>query len=140
MMHSNSAYLLVADGLLLAHSLFVLFVICGLLLIVAGRLLSWSWIRNPWFRLVHLVCIGIVVVQSWFGIVCPLTTWEMALRQKAGETAYDGSFIAYWFSKFLYYQLPEWVFMLAYTIFGSLVLVSWYWVRPNRFGRRGRGN
>ncbi|MBT8092177.1 MAG: DUF2784 domain-containing protein [Gammaproteobacteria bacterium] len=139
-MNPHSAYLLIADGLLLAHALFVLFVICGLLLIVAGRFLSWRWVRNPWFRLVHLVCIGIVVVQSWFGIVCPLTTWEMALREKAGQAAYDGSFIAYWLSKVLYYQLPEWVFVLAYTIFGSLVLVSWYWVRPDEFGRRGRGN
>ncbi|MBT8088371.1 MAG: DUF2784 domain-containing protein, partial [Gammaproteobacteria bacterium] len=83
-MNSNSVLLLIADGLLLLHTLFVLFVVIGLLLIVAGRFLSWDWVRNPWFRLVHLVCIGIVVVQSWFGIVCPLTTWEMALREKAG--------------------------------------------------------
>ena len=136
-MTSNSTYLLVADGLLLAHSLFVLFVIFGLLLIVIGRFLSWRWIRNAWFRLAHLVCIGIVVVQSWFGIICPLTTWEMALRQKAGDLTYEGSFIAYWFSKFLYYQLPEWVFALAYTVFGILVLVSWFWVRPDTLGRRG---
>jgi polyferredoxin len=139
-MSADTAYLLFADILLLTHTLFVLFVICGLFLIVAGRLLSWRWIRNPWFRLTHLVCIGIVVVQSWFGVVCPLTTWEMALRQKAGGLAYDGSFIAYWLSKVLYYQLPGWVFVLAYTLFGLLVLVSWYWVRPDPFGRRGRGN
>ena len=139
-MSSDAVYLLTADILLLMHALFVLFVICGLLLIVAGRFLSWRWIRNPWFRLTHLVCIGVVVVQSWFGVVCPLTTWEMALRRHAGEVAYDGSFIAYWLSKFLYYQLPGWVFVVAYTLFGLLVLASWYWVRPDTFRRLGRGN
>lgn len=137
-MKSSSAYLLIADGLLLAHAFFVLFVICGLLLVIAGRFQSWNWVRNPWFRLVHLVCIGVVVLQSWFGIVCPLTTWEMAFRVRAGEAAYDGSFIAYWVSKLLYYQLPDWVFVLIYTLFGLLVLASWYWVRPNSFSRRGR--
>lgn len=137
-MKSSSAYLLIADGLLLAHAFFVLFVICGLLLVIAGRFQSWNWVRNPWFRLVHLVCIGVVVLQSWFGIECPLTTWEMAFRVRAGEAAYDGSFIAYWVSKLLYYQLPDWVFVLIYTLFGLLVLASWYWVRPNSFSRRGR--
>lgn len=139
-MSASNTYLLIADALLLTHALFVAFVVAGLLLIVTGGMLSWRWVRNPWFRLLHAVCIGIVVVQSWFGVICPLTTWEMVLREKAGEVAYEGSFIAYWVSKFLYYQLPEYVFMLAYTAFGLLVLASWYWVRPDPFSRRGRDN
>ena len=132
-MSSTTPYLLLADALLLAHTLFVAFVVVGLLLIAAGGLLGWRWVRNPWFRLTHLVCIGIVVVQSWLGIICPLTTWEMALRDKADAPGYDGSFIAYWLSRILYYAFPEWVFVAAYTAFGLLVAASWFWIRPRPF-------
>ena len=33
---------------------------------------------------------------AWIGMICPLTTWEMALRAKAGDATYSGSFIAHW--------------------------------------------
>jgi hypothetical protein len=112
-------------------------VVVGLLLILAGKPLAWSWVRNPWFRLAHLLAIGVVVVQSWLGQVCPLTRWEMALRAKAGDATYAGSFIAHWVEKLLYYQAPSWVFAACYTAFGALVLASWFWVRPRRFGRPG---
>jgi len=61
-------YLLLADVFLLVHVLFVAFVVFGLVLIIVGKFLSWSWVRNPWFRWGHLLGIGIVVVQSWFGV------------------------------------------------------------------------
>jgi hypothetical protein len=94
---------------------------------------TWAWVRNPWFRAAHLLAIGIVVSQAWLGIVCPLTTWENALREKAGETVYSGSFVAHWLEALLYYQAPPWVFVVAYTVFGGLVLISWFWVRPRPF-------
>jgi hypothetical protein len=124
--------LLAADALLLLHSLFVAFVVCGLLLVIVGGLRGWAWVHNRWFRLAHLVAIGCVVVQSWLGLVCPLTTWEMALRTRAGEAAYSGSFIAHWLSQLLYYDAPPWVFALCYTLFGALVVACWFWVRPGK--------
>ena len=122
--------LLAADLILIVHALFIAFVVLGLVCVIAGRFLSWSWVRNRRFRIAHLVCIGIVVVQSWLGMICPLTTWEMALRRRGGDTAYEGSFISHWLGELIYYQAPAWVFVLAYTSFGALVLFSWYWVRP----------
>ncbi|PVV13080.1 MAG: hypothetical protein B6D82_08830, partial [gamma proteobacterium symbiont of Ctena orbiculata] len=90
-MHTtNSIYLFAADAILLIHFLFVAFVVFGLVAIYIGHGLSWVWIRNFWFRIVHLVCIAIVVVQSWIGVLCPLTIWEMRLREKAGEDSYTG--------------------------------------------------
>jgi hypothetical protein len=123
-------YLLAADAVLITHALFVAFVVFGLFLVIAGGLLKWSWVRNIWFRVTHLIAIGIVVLQSWFGVLCPLTTWEMALRGRAGETAYTDSFIAYWLNRVLFYQAPDWVFITGYTLFGGLVLVSWFCVQP----------
>ena len=130
-MESQTFYLLAADMLLLTHVLFVAFVVFGLLLILAGKLFSWGWVRNRIFRLAHLIAIGVVVVQSWFGVICPLTTWEMALREKAGDVFYGGTFMSHWLETILYYNAPAWVFVVCYTIFGLLVAVSWFWVRPN---------
>jgi hypothetical protein len=132
-MESRTLYSLAADALLVTHVLFAAFVVLGLMLIFAGRLLSWQWVRNPWFRLTHLLGIGVVVLQAWLGVICPLTIWEMGLRAKAGETIYEGSFIRHWLSELLYYQAPSWVFVVCYSVFGGLVLASWFLVRPRAF-------
>ena len=125
-----SLYLLLADSVLFLHVMVVAFVVIGLVTILLGGFLKWAWVRNPWFRIAHLCCIGVVVAQAWAGVVCPLTTLEMWLRSKAGGQVYSGSFIAHWLDSILYYDLPSWVFTLAYTSFGTLVLASWFLVRP----------
>ena len=51
-------YALAADALLVIHILVVIFIVFGLLLIFAGKLLRWQWVRNRWFRLLHLLAIG----------------------------------------------------------------------------------
>lgn len=126
----SSLLLLLADAVLLLHVLFVAFVVLGLLAIYLGGILGWRWVRHRRFRLVHLGAIGYVVVQAWLGAVCPLTTLEMALRAEAGSATYAGSFIQHWLQRLLYYTAPEWVFVAVYTLFGSLVLASWWVVRP----------
>ncbi|MDR5874062.1 DUF2784 domain-containing protein [Vreelandella gomseomensis] len=132
MMSNPGLWLLLADALLVIHVLFVAFVVLGLLAVYAGYFLNWQWVRNRVFRIVHLGAIGYVVVQSWLGAVCPLTTWEMALRAEAGAATYAGSFIQHWLQSLLYHIAPDWVFMAVYTVFGGLVLASWSMVRPGQ--------
>jgi hypothetical protein len=129
-MEVDAQYLLAAEAILFVHALFVLFLVFGLALILIGKLLSWAWVRNPWFRWAHIAGIGIVVLQGWLGMICPLTSWEMALREMAGDAVYSGAFVAHWLESMLYFQAPEWVFIVAHTLFGALVAASWYWVRP----------
>lgn len=131
-MNSLNPYSVAADSILVIHVLFVLFVVLGLILIFAGKFLKWSWVRNRRFRILHLLAIGIVVLQAWLGVICPLTTLEMKLREKAGESVYTESFIQHWFQEILYYDAPLWVFTVCYTLFGALVLLSWFWVRPKK--------
>ncbi len=125
-------YLVFADLLLVFHTLLVVFVIFGLVATLVGYFSQWNWVRNLWFRLSHLVVIGIVVLQAWLGVLCPLTIWEMELRAKAGQGGYEGSFIQHWLETILYYNAPDWVFILVYTLFGTLVLASWFLVKPRR--------
>ncbi|MHA7854937.1 DUF2784 domain-containing protein [Marinobacter shengliensis] len=123
---------ILADLLLVFHTLLVVFVIFGLVATLVGYFRQWNWVRNLWFRLSHLVVIGIVVLQAWLGVLCPLTIWEMELRAKAGQGGYEGSFIQHWLETILYYNAPDWVFILVYTLFGTLVLASWFLVKPRR--------
>ena len=105
------------------------------MLVYVGLFLSWQWVRNLWFRITHLFGIAVVVLQSWFGVICPLTTWEMYLRSRAGGESYEGGFIMHWLNELLYYEAPSWVFVVCYTAFGGLVLLSWFVVRPRRFSK-----
>ena len=122
-----------ADAVLLVHVMFVGFVVVGFALIIIGKGYAWSWVKNPWFRVIHLAAICLVVVQSWLGVLCPLTTWEMGFRSQAGDVVYAGSFLSHWLQYLVYFQAPDWVFMVCYSLFGAMVGLSWYWVRPRHF-------
>lgn len=137
-MDDRLIYQLAADALLIVHASIVAFVLFGLVLIVAGLLRGWRWTRNPWFRSLHLLAIAIVAAQAWLGRVCPLTTWEMALREKAGDVVYTGSFIEHWLHRLIFFQADPWVFILAYTAFGFLVLLTWVFYPP-RWHRQQSG-
>jgi len=123
-------YRFLADLVLVTHALFVAFVVLGLVVILLGKYRRWGWVRNSWFRSAHLVAIGIVMAESWLGLICPLTEWEGRLREAAGGSAYADSFIQHWLHEILFYDFAPWVFTLAYTLFGMLVLIAWLLVPP----------
>jgi hypothetical protein len=130
-------YQTLADAVLALHVAIVLFVVGGLLLILIGNLRAWSWVNALWFRLAHLATIGIVVAESWFGIVCPLTTLEMWLRAQGEATAYSGGFIEHWLQTLLYWQAPPWAFTVAYSLFALAVVATWWYFPPRLQRRRG---
>lgn len=125
-------YRLLADAVLALHVAIAAFVVLGLIVVVAGNLRSWGWVNRLWFRLAHLAAIAVVVAESWFGMVCPLTTLEMWLRVKGGGPAYSGGFIEHWLQYLLYYDAPAWVFTLVYSLFGLAVLATWWLFPPRR--------
>jgi hypothetical protein len=125
---------LLADAILVVHFAFVLFVIFGLLLTWIGYFAGWKFVRNPWFRGAHLLAMGVVVAESLFGIICPLTKWEIALRVKAGgDPAYAGSFIQHWVHRVMFFEVSEQTFTVLYVIFFVLIVLSLVVVPPRRF-------
>lgn len=137
-MDSIRIYQWLADAVLTAHVMLVAFVLGGLLAVLAGNRLGWGWVNHIVFRLAHLATIAVVVMESWFGITCPLTTLEAWLRERAMQTTYTTSFIEHWLQKILFYQAPTWVFTVAYTAFGALVVASWIWYPPRGLRARTR--
>ncbi|HKC40540.1 MAG TPA: DUF2784 domain-containing protein [Gemmatimonadales bacterium] len=124
-----------ADAVLVVHVLFVLFVVGGFVLILAGAG-RWSWIRNRTLRVSHVAAIVFVAVEALLGFTCPLTLWEDTLRATGRE---ERSFIGRWLAWLLYYDLPEWVFALAYATFALAVIACW-WAIPPRARSTGPGN
>jgi hypothetical protein len=111
-----------ANIILALHAIYVAFVVCGLALIWLGIARGWRWVRNFWFRLLHLAAIGLVAAEALIGVTCPLTVLEDRLR----SAAYAGSgFLERWVHRILFWEFPAWVFTLVYLIFAFLVLWTW---------------
>jgi hypothetical protein len=122
---------LLADLILLIHFSYVLFVVLGLAVIWVGFFLRWAFVRNLWFRLVHLLAIGYVVAESFGGVICPLTVWENELRVKAGNGVYQGTFMEHWVHQIMFYDASAETFTAIYVIFFGAVLLSLWCVPPN---------
>lgn len=130
-------YRWLADGVLVLHALYVLFVVGGLLLILAGWWRSWRWTRDFWFRMLHLAAIGFVMLEAWFGVPCPLTVLESRLRVFAGAEGYATSFIGHWLNRLIFYEAPAWTFTALYTVFVALVIAVLLFYPPRRYPRTG---
>jgi hypothetical protein len=131
------AYRLLADLVLVVHVSYVAFVVLGLVLVLAGYVRKWLWVRNFWFRAGHLLAIAIVVAESWWEITCPLTVWESRLRRAAGDSGYQGDFIANWLHELLFIDATPQTLTILYSLFGGLVVLTLCLVPP-RIPRRFR--
>lgn len=128
-------YRLLADFIMVVHFIYVLIVVGGMAAILLGLWRGWSWVRNFWFRVVHLGMIGIVAIQAIIGVLCPLTVWEYQLRVKAGDEGSPGTFISRLVHALLFFELPPWVFTAGYILFGTLVLLT-FLLAPPRWPRK----
>jgi len=117
-----------ADIVLIIHFLYVLFVVGSLPVIWIGAWLKLAFVRNPWFRYLHLAAILFVVAESLLGIACPLTLWENNLRRI--ETG--SSFIQHWLHFIIFYNVPETILTIAYSLFAGLVAMTFKWVPLRR--------
>jgi hypothetical protein len=83
---------LLADLVLTAHALFVVFVIAGGFLALRWRWLVW----------LHVPAVAWGVTVELTGWICPLTPLENSLREGAGLRPYSGDFIEHYLTTMLY--------------------------------------
>ena len=119
---------MLADVLLVLHFCIAAFIVGGLILVWLGAALGWCWVRNPWFRYLHLAAIAFVAAEALLGVACPLTVWEDLLR--GGVRA--ESFVGRWVQRWLYYRAPEWVFTSGYVLWTLATLLTLRFVPPRR--------
>jgi hypothetical protein len=128
-------YCLLADAIAVLHFAIVAFVVLGMAAILAGVAWRWKWVRNFWFRAIHLATIGAVVAESLCGIACPLTNWEDRLREAGGGTIEPGSFVGRLVHSLLFVDLSPAVLCVCYVVFGVAVLLVFV-VAPPRWPRK----
>ena len=115
-------YLFLADLVLIVHLAFVVFVLCGGLLV-----LRWRWIA--WLHLPAAVWGAVVEFTGW---ICPLTPLENWLRTQGDNTSYQSDFIAQYLLPVLY---PEDLTRHLQLLLGTGVVVLnaavyvWLWRR-----------
>jgi hypothetical protein len=119
---------MMADLLVVVHFAIVLFIVGGLAAVWVGAPLGWRWVRNPWFRYLHLAAIGYVAAEALLGVACPLTVWEDLLR----GGAQPDSFVGRWVRRLLFYDVPEWVFTVAYVAWALATLATLRLAPPRR--------
>lgn len=102
-------YRIAADGLVLFHLLFILFVLFGGLLVLKWRALIW----------LHLPAAAWGVSVEVLHLACPLTEWENRMRLAAGQTGYGGGFIEHYVWPVIY---PSGLTPAIQLALGSVVL------------------
>jgi hypothetical protein len=110
------------------HLAIIAFNVAGLVLIPLGALRGWRWVREFWWRLVHLLSLAVVAIQAMLGQACFLTIWQDEL---SGTTPVQ-PMIEQWINGLIYWDLPLWVFAAAYVAAFLYVIALWVWVRPRK--------
>lgn len=117
-----------ADLVLFVHFVIAAYIVGGFLFLALGQLAGWHWTRRPGFRYSHLAAIAIVAFIAVLGLPCPLTIVEDTLRHRGPGT----SFVAYWVSRLLYLDLPNWVFTTVYVVLALAALGALRWAPLER--------
>jgi hypothetical protein len=134
----DRGYSLLADLIVIFHFLYVIFAVGGQLVVMVGWFCKWLFIRQPTFRIFHLVAVGFVALEAAIGMICPLTEWEYNLRQLAGQSVdRDLSFITRLVRTIIFYDFPPWIFTCMHISFGLLVILTFVLVPP-RFHKKVR--
>lgn len=102
-------YAALADVVLLLHLAFVIFVVAGGVLVLRCPPLAW----------IHVPSAVWGVAIEFGGWICPLTPLENRLRELAGQTPYEGGFVAHYLMPVLY---PEALTREMQYVLGLLVL------------------
>lgn len=107
---------LLADLLVVAHLVFIVFV-------VAGGLVVLRWPRVAWL---HLPAVAWGIYAEATATVCPLTPLENLWRRQAGDAGYAGGFVEHYLVPLIYPAGLTPRLQLAIAVFVALVNLAIY--------------
>lgn len=118
-------YRLLGDAVMLVHFGFLLF-------LAVGGFLAWRW---PRVLPAHVAAAGWGLLSVLAGVTCPLTTWEDALRRRAGAAGLDRGFVDTYLTGVVY---PAEHLPAVQALLAALVAVSWLGAAARRSTARRR--
>jgi len=108
--NSASFCKVLADGVVILHLAFIVFVMLGGILVIV-------WPRAIWG---HLPCVVWGMTVELTGWICPLTPLENILRRHAGQAPYAGDFVIHFIEPVIY---PEGLTREIQIILGAAVVL-----------------
>jgi hypothetical protein len=123
---------LAANLVAVVHIAYFLFIVGGMVAIVASLRRHIPWVRNPWFRVAHIVAIYIVLFEEITGFPCPLNILQWTLRGPADGVNESTSGVGGLLDYLLYHTISSLALDIMYWSFGALVLLM-LWLVPPRW-------
>ena len=119
--------LLVANIVLFFHLLVVIFITSGFVLVPIGYKLNWGWVANIKLRILHCGMMAFITLETLLGVTCPLTSIEHYFR----GIHQSESFVVYWITKTIYWDLPSHFFIILYCICLGWTFLMWKLFPPS---------
>ena len=114
-------YRLAIEAVVVAHFLFILFV-------VFGAVVAWKYALLRWLHLASMTYGVLIEIFHW---VCPLTLLEIELRRQGGLSYYDDSFISHYLKQIIYLDAPRQSLIVGAVVVMT-VNIGLYWVLGRR--------
>jgi hypothetical protein len=112
-------YQLLADGVVVLHLFFILFVVLGGIMTLVRPKVIW----------VHIPCVLWAIIIELTGIICPLTPLENELRARAGQGMYSGDFVMHYLEPMIYLEGLSRQFQVILGVLAALVNIAVYvWI------------
>jgi hypothetical protein len=107
----------------------------AVLFMVSGSLLALRWPRLLWIH----VPVGLTIITLYLtGSDCPLTAWELALREAAGEPGYRGGFLGHYVTEPLGFPIRATSTQVGIYVTALLPNLIGYGLLSARYLRRER--
>ena len=118
---------LFSEIVLLFHFCIFLFIILSFFLIPFGYYQKWEWVKNKYYRLIHIVLMGIIFIETILGFMCPLTVLENFLRNNIEINNKITQII----HQIMYWDLPSYQFIILYLLCLLYLIFLWFFFKPD---------
>ena len=118
---------LFSEIVLLFHFCIFLFIILSFFLIPLGYQQKWEWVKNKYYRLIHIILMGVIFVETALGFMCPLTVLEHFLRN---DTKINNKFTEI-IHEIMYWDLSSYQFIILYLFSFLYLVILWFFFKPD---------
>ena len=116
-----------ANIVTIVHLAYFVFVVGGFIGILARRS---RWAFNPWFRIVHLLAVWIVLAEDVIGFNCPFNVAESSLRTPETGSPEASTGFGYVLDQLLHHTISERMLDVLYWKLGLASMLLLFLVPP----------